>query len=46
VLPGRKRFWSNCIQANRRVSGELLVYRIDSVPLTRLALVSSVTLMV
>src|SRR5215211_583380 len=24
VLPGRNRFWSNCIQTYRRVSGELL----------------------
>src|SRR4051794_34484506 len=25
VLPGRNRFWSNCIQTYRSVSGELLV---------------------
>ena len=44
VLPGRNRFWSSCIQTNRSVSGERLVYRICSVPSILAAAVSSVTL--
>ena len=44
TLPGRKRFWSSCIQTKRSVSGELLVYRICSVPLNRFVAVSRVAL--